>query len=91
MICDGGIIELFFFIGLISFILALNHYLSILLRLEFVILSLYIITSFFISTSNLGSEFLFLFLAIIILEGVFGLCLLIFISRLIGNEIVTLI
>lgn len=82
-----SLIDLFFLVGIFSFLLSLNHYLSLLLRLEFIIISIYFGVSYFISINFIRREILFIFLSIIICEGVFGLCTLVAISRFSGGDI----
>lgn len=87
MIIFGSLLELLFLIGVVRFVLSFNHYLSMLLSLEFIILSLFLFICFFIGINLIRRDLIFLFLAIIIIEGVFGLCLLVLLSRYGGNEI----
>jgi NADH:ubiquinone oxidoreductase subunit K len=79
--------ELIFFVGLIRFLLNQNHYLSMLLRLELVILSIYCLYCNYISWLGMGGEMVFLFLTIIICEGAFGLRVLVYFSRGYGCDI----
>jgi len=78
--------EFIYFMGFIRFFIVLNHYFLMLLRIEFIIIGLYFMVSFYFKDNFLRLDFVFIFLRIIIIEGVLGLCILIFISRLKGGE-----
>ena len=79
--------EIVFLRGLIRFLLSQKHYLSILLSLELIVLSLYFLYVFSISMLEGGGEIIFLFLTMFICEGAFGLCLMIYLSRGYGCDI----
>ena len=79
--------ELFFLIGVFRFLISVNHFMCILISLEFIIFSLYYIYSIFMLNINIGCEYLFLFFSMIICEGVFALCLLVNVRRFYGNDL----
>jgi len=70
----------------LRFTLKSNHYLNLLLSVEFIILALLIIVR--INNQSLRKEIsiIFLFLCIIIIEGVFGLALLLISSQFYGSD-----
>jgi hypothetical protein len=75
-----------FIIGVMGLLFFFN-YLMILLRIEFIMVTLY----FFLYISNIKMriflDFTLVFLSIIIIEGVFGLRLLILFSHSFGNDL----
>lgn len=78
-------------IGIASFIILSNHYLVLLLGVEFIILSLLMLNrtqnQIFIKEIRL----IFLFISIIIIEGIFGLVLLTASSQSYGKDYILLI
>lgn len=81
------IFEFSFIIGLISFILISGHFLTILISLEFIIIRLYFFIGLYSIFQFYSLDFLFLYLTIMIIEGVFGLCILIYLSRFNGTDL----
>lgn len=77
---------LLFFIGLFSFIYSYKHLLSILLSLEFIVLSLFLILFFFLNLNNYELYFSIYFLTFSVCEGVLGLSILVSIIRTHGND-----
>lgn len=75
-----------FISGLIIFSLKRKHLLLILLRLEFVILSLYFFIIIYLSIINYEYFFRIVFLTIRVCEGVLGLSILVCIIRVHGND-----
>nr|QWK39731.1 NADH dehydrogenase subunit 4L [Omorgus chinensis] len=75
-----------YFSGLISFCLKRKHFLSLLLSLEFIILSLYF--NLYILLSFFSFEFYFgmIFLTMSVCEGALGLSILVSIMRTHGND-----
>lgn len=75
-----------FFSGLIVFRMKRKHLLLILLRLEFVVVSLYI--NLYIYLRLIGHEFFFsiIFLTFTVCEGVLGLSILVCLIRTHGND-----
>lgn len=77
---------LFFFSGLISFIFAYKHLLSMLLRLEFMILSLFLFLFRYLNLFNYEQYFRIYFLTFVVCEGVLGLSVLVSLIRSHGND-----
>nr|ANJ70518.1 NADH dehydrogenase subunit 4L [Hygrotus impressopunctatus] len=75
-----------FFSGLITFSLKRKHLLLMLLSMEFIILSLYILL--FLYLSNFDSEYYFsmMFLVFCVCESVLGLSVLVSLIRTHGND-----
>lgn len=80
------IILYLFFIGVISFILIRKHLLSMLLRLEFIVLSLFFILIFFLSIFNFELYFRIMFLVFSVCEGALGVSIIVSIIRTHGND-----
>nr|ANJ70531.1 NADH dehydrogenase subunit 4L [Hygrotus confluens] len=75
-----------FFVGLVGFSLKRKHLLLMLLSMEFIILSLYILL--FIYLSNFDNEYYFslMFLVFCVCESVLGLSILVSLIRTHGND-----
>nr|YP_010385516.1 NADH dehydrogenase subunit 4L [Halotydeus destructor]UPN63260.1 NADH dehydrogenase subunit 4L [Halotydeus destructor] len=78
--------EFMFSVGLLTFVVSTSHYLILLLVLEFIMLSLFLMLSFHVGYFYFGFDFMFIFLTFMIMEGVLGLCLMIFYSKSYGND-----
>jgi len=66
--------------------LSISNFLSILLSLEFIIVSLYIGVTLYVRAIYYSLDIIFIFLGIIICEGVVGLCILLSLSNLGGSD-----
>lgn len=77
---------LIFICGLVSFCINRKHLLIILLSLEFVVLSLFIIIFIFLSFLSFESYFSLIFLTISVCEGALGLSILVSLIRTHGND-----
>lgn len=75
-----------FISGLIVFSSKRKHLLLILLRLEFIVLSLYINIFYYFRINNFDFFFIMIFLTIRVCEGALGLSILIRIIRIHGND-----
>jgi NADH-ubiquinone oxidoreductase chain 4L len=75
-----------FFIGIISFVINRKHLLSILLRLEFIVLSLFLLLLIFLNFLNYELYFRILFLTFRVCEGALGVSILVSIIRTHGND-----
>lgn len=82
------LIILFFIIfsGLIVFLINRKHLLIILLRLEFIVLRLFIYLFIYLNLFNIEIYFRVFFLTIRVCEGVLGLSILVSIIRTHGNN-----
>lgn len=76
----------FFFIGVFSFIYSYKHLLNIFLRLEFIVLRLFLNLFFFLNLNNFELYFSIYFLTFSVCEGVLGLSILVSIIRSHGND-----
>lgn len=75
--------------GLAIFIFKRRHLLLILLRLEYIVVSLYILLFIYLSIINYEYFFSMIFLTIRVCEGVLGLSVLVLIIRVHGNDYIT--
>lgn len=75
-----------FFMGLISFISNRKHLLSTLLRLEFIVLSLFFLLFLFLNLLNFEMYFSIIFLTFRVCEGALGVSILVSIIRTHGND-----
>nr|APX39703.1 NADH dehydrogenase subunit 4L [Cryptocephalus androgyne] len=77
-----------FIFGLLSFFLFREHFLMMLLSLEFLVLSLYLGLFVFTSLSNHEYFFMLIYLTMSVCEGVLGLAILVTMIRSHGNDYV---
>lgn len=85
------ILNLILLISLSRFILISNHYLNLLLAIEFIIITLLIIVRISNHTFRKEINIIFLFLSIIIIEGIFGLSLLLLSTQFYGKDLLLII
>lgn len=86
IILKWGLVYYLFIIGVISFVLIRKHLLSTLLRLEFIVLSLFFILLLFLSRQNYEIYFRIFFLVFRVCEGALGISLIVSIIRTHGND-----
>nr|AML26360.1 NADH dehydrogenase subunit 4 [Erotylidae sp. BMNH 1274391] len=75
-----------FFTGLMTFSLKRNNLLLMLLSLEFIMLSLYLMIFMYLSFMGYSYFFSMLFLSFSVCEGSLGLSILVSMTRLYGND-----
>nr|YP_010022256.1 NADH dehydrogenase subunit 4L [Asyndetus clavipes]QOL12446.1 NADH dehydrogenase subunit 4L [Asyndetus clavipes] len=75
-----------FFSGLIVFVLNRKHLLSMLLSLEYIVLSLFCLLFFYLSIVDYQSFFSMMFLTFSVCEGALGLSILVSLIRTHGND-----
>lgn len=75
-----------FFRGIFSFVINRKHLLSTLLRLEFIVLSLFLIIVFFLRYFSYELYFRMFFLIFRVCEGALGVSILVSIIRTHGND-----
>lgn len=73
-------------IGILIFISNRKHLLSILLRLEYIVLSLFYILFIYLNMLNYERYFRIVFITFRVCEGVLGLSILVSIIRIYGND-----
>lgn len=81
-----GVIFYIFIIGLNAFVSGRKHLLSTLLRLEFIVLCLFIILLIFLGLLSNETYFSILFLTFRVCEGALGVSILVSIIRTHGND-----
>lgn len=86
IIFKWGFIFYMFFIGSFAFISNRKHLLSTLLRLEFIVLVLFIFLFFILDVINFELYFSILFLTFSVCEGALGISILVSIIRTHGND-----
>ena len=75
-----------FFIGIIAFVSSRKHLLSTLLRLEFIVLSLFFLLFLFLNLFSYELYFSIIFLTFRVCEGALGISILVSIIRTHGND-----
>lgn len=80
------IFVIIYIVGLIIFCIVCKHFLIILLRLEFIIISLFLGLFFILTIFDYELYFLIVFIIIVVSEGVLGLAILVSIIRTHGND-----
>ncbi len=75
-----------FFIGLLAFVSRRKHLLSVLLSLEFIVLSLFFLLFLFLNLLNYEIYFSIIFLTFRVCEGALGVSILVSIIRTHGND-----
>nr|ALO77056.1 NADH deshydrogenase subunit 4L [Brentidae sp. GENSP01] len=78
--------SLMFFSGLMIYVLKYNHLLVMLLSLEFMMLSLYLIMYFYFSFLTFEYFFSMVYLTMSVCEGALGLSVLVLMIRTYGND-----
>nr|AMH85574.1 NADH dehydrogenase subunit 4L [Archisepsis discolor] len=79
-------ISLLFFMGLFAFVSNRKHLLSMLLSLEFIVLSLFLMMFVYLNQMNYESYFSLMFLTFSVCEGALGLSILVSMIRTHGND-----
>nr|YP_010022650.1 NADH dehydrogenase subunit 4L [Muscina pascuorum]QOP39498.1 NADH dehydrogenase subunit 4L [Muscina pascuorum] len=75
-----------FFTGLLTFIFNRKHLLSMLLSLEYIVLSLFFLLFIYLNLMNFSNFFSMLFLVFSVCEGALGLSILVSMIRTHGND-----
>nr|YP_010868913.1 NADH dehydrogenase subunit 4L [Hilara brevispina]WGU46329.1 NADH dehydrogenase subunit 4L [Hilara brevispina] len=75
-----------FFMGMIVFVSNRKHLLSMLLSLEFIVLSLFLLLFIYLSYLNYENFFSMMFLTFSVCEGALGLSILVSMIRTHGND-----
>nr|QWB85660.1 NADH dehydrogenase subunit 4L [Sarmydus sp. N117] len=86
MVLFAGI--LMSFSGLVVFSLKRKHLLLMLLSLEFIVLSLYLLIYFYLSGYNYEYFFSLIFISMSVCEGSLGLVILVSMIRCFGNDFI---
>lgn len=86
IILNWNLSSILFFIGVFRFVFNRKHLLSILLRLEYIVLSLFLLLFIYLNIINYENFFRIIFLVFRVCEGVLGLSILVSIIRTHGND-----
>lgn len=86
IIFKWGFVFYLFFIGVFAFVSNRKHLLSILLSLEFIVLSLFIFLFFILDIASFELYFSIFFLTFSVCEGALGVSILVSIIRTHGND-----
>lgn len=86
IILKWGVVLYLYFIGVLAFISSRKHLLSILLSLEFIVLSLYFFLFLYLNIFDFELYFSILFLTFRVCEGALGIGILVSIIRTHGND-----
>lgn len=86
MLINSVLVYILFFCGLIRFSLNRKHFLVILLRLEFLVISLYLLLRLNFCLLRNEYFFLIIFLTMRVCEGALGLRILVSLIRSFGND-----
>nr|YP_010254113.1 NADH dehydrogenase subunit 4L [Scaphidium formosanum]QTZ18654.1 NADH dehydrogenase subunit 4L [Scaphidium formosanum] len=76
----------FYFMGLLSFCIKRKHLLLMLLSLEFIVVSLYLLVIIYLSFYSLEFYLSMIYLTMSVCEGVLGLSILVSLIRTHGND-----
>nr|YP_010730266.1 NADH dehydrogenase subunit 4L [Ceromasia rubrifrons]WEG23081.1 NADH dehydrogenase subunit 4L [Ceromasia rubrifrons] len=75
-----------FFMGVLSFVLNRKHLLSMLLSLEYMVLSLFLLLFIYLNLINYENFFSMMFLVFSVCEGALGISILVSMIRTHGND-----
>nr|YP_009236445.1 NADH dehydrogenase subunit 4L [Muscina levida]AMH85743.1 NADH dehydrogenase subunit 4L [Muscina levida]QNE85664.1 NADH dehydrogenase subunit 4L [Muscina levida] len=78
--------SILFFMGLLTFIMNRKHLLSMLLSLEYIVLSLFFLLFMYLNMMNFSNFFCMMFLTFSVCEGALGLSILVSMIRTHGND-----
>lgn len=78
--------SILFIMGIFTFVFNQKHFLSILLRLEYMVLRLFLLLFIYLNIINYEGFFRIIFLTFRVCEGALGLSVLVSIARTYGND-----
>nr|YP_009937136.1 NADH dehydrogenase subunit 4L [Subclytia rotundiventris]QNT26372.1 NADH dehydrogenase subunit 4L [Subclytia rotundiventris] len=78
--------SILFIMGLFSFVLNCKHLLSMLLSLEYIVLSLFLVLFIYLNMMNYEFYFSMMFLTFSVCEGTLGISILVSMIRTHGND-----
>lgn len=85
-ILNWSLPSILFIIGVFTFVSNRKHLLSILLRLEYIVLRLFLLLFIYLNILNYENFFSIIFLTFSVCEGALGLSILVSIIRTHGND-----
>nr|YP_010596274.1 NADH dehydrogenase subunit 4L [Taxigramma karakulensis]WAJ60519.1 NADH dehydrogenase subunit 4L [Taxigramma karakulensis] len=86
MFINFGLPSIFFMMGMFIFVSNRKHLLSMLLSLEYMVLSLFLLLFIFLNLLNYENFFSMMFLTFSVCEGALGLSILVSMIRTHGND-----
>nr|YP_009590145.1 NADH dehydrogenase subunit 4L [Palesisa nudioculata]QBM09715.1 NADH dehydrogenase subunit 4L [Palesisa nudioculata] len=86
MILNWNLPMILFFMGVFSFVSNRKHLLSMLLSLEYIVLSLFLLLFIYLNMINYENYFSMMFLVFKVCEGALGLSILVSMIRTHGND-----
>nr|WJZ53066.1 NADH dehydrogenase subunit 4L [Pollenia vera] len=85
-ILNWGLLSILFIMGVFTFVLNRKHLLSMLLSLEYIVLSLFLLLFIYLNMLNFEFFFSMMFLVFSVCEGALGLSILVSMIRTHGND-----
>nr|WKU84037.1 NADH dehydrogenase subunit 4L [Ocyptamus dimidiatus] len=86
VLINWGLPFLMMMMGILIFISNRKHLLSMLLSLEYIVLSLFYMLFIYLNMMNFENYFIIVFLTFSVCEGVLGLSILVSMIRMYGND-----
>nr|YP_010693850.1 NADH dehydrogenase subunit 4L [Tachina punctocincta]WCD42080.1 NADH dehydrogenase subunit 4L [Tachina punctocincta] len=86
MILNWSLSSILFIMGVFTFVLNRKHLLSMLLSLEYIVLSLFLMLFIYLNMMNYENYFSMMFLIFSVCEGALGLSILVSMIRTHGND-----
>nr|UJG45315.1 NADH dehydrogenase subunit 4L [Anthomyia procellaris] len=85
-ILNWGLLSVLFIMGVFTFVSNRKHLLSMLLSLEYIVLSLFLLLFIYLNMLNYENFFSMMFLTFSVCEGALGLSILVSMIRTHGND-----
>nr|YP_009469520.1 NADH dehydrogenase subunit 4L [Hydrotaea ignava]AVD96781.1 NADH dehydrogenase subunit 4L [Hydrotaea ignava]AWH62906.1 NADH dehydrogenase subunit 4L [Hydrotaea leucostoma]UOU85262.1 NADH dehydrogenase subunit 4L [Hydrotaea ignava] len=86
MILNWNLLSILFIMGVLTFVSNRKHLLSMLLSLEYIVLSLFLLLFIYLNMMNFENFFSMMFLVFSVCEGALGLSILVSMIRTHGND-----
>nr|YP_009663912.1 NADH dehydrogenase subunit 4L [Hydrotaea aenescens]QCW07945.1 NADH dehydrogenase subunit 4L [Hydrotaea aenescens] len=86
MILNWNLLSILFIMGVLTFVMNRKHLLSMLLSLEYIVLSLFLLLFIYLNMMNFENFFSMMFLTFSVCEGALGLSILVSMIRTHGND-----
>nr|YP_009560908.1 NADH dehydrogenase subunit 4L [Hydrotaea chalcogaster]QAB45341.1 NADH dehydrogenase subunit 4L [Hydrotaea chalcogaster] len=86
MILNWNLLSILFIMGVLTFVSNRKHLLSMLLSLEYIVLSLFLLLFIYLNMMNFENFFSMMFLTFSVCEGALGLSVLVSMIRTHGND-----
>nr|YP_010730292.1 NADH dehydrogenase subunit 4L [Blondelia inclusa]WEG23159.1 NADH dehydrogenase subunit 4L [Blondelia inclusa] len=86
VILNWSMASILFFMGIFTFVSSRKHLLSMLLSLEYIVLSLFLLLFIYLNMINYENFFSMMYLVFIVCEGSLGLSILVSMIRIYGND-----